>query len=122
MVKPFYRLFAGLMSCLLAGISLAGDVTIVRAGGYLDVREGRMVQPAEIVIEGNRIAAVNPEELPDGAQLIELGERILLPGLMDAHTHLTLDIEPGCVTRPVTWKTADFALRGGYNAELTLMA
>ena len=54
--------------------------------------------------------------------MIELGDRTLLPGLMDMHTHLTLDIEGDWVHRPVKETAADAALRGARNAWLTLQA
>jgi imidazolonepropionase-like amidohydrolase len=112
-------LLSGLWACVCLG---AESLQLVRAGGYLDVVAGRVVSPAVIVITGNQITAVNPDQEPVEAEVIDLGSMTLLPGLMDAHTHLTLDIEPGWVTEPATASTADFALRGVANARKTLMA
>ncbi len=75
-----------------------------------------------IVVEGERIAAINPAAMPAGARVVDLGEQTLLPGLMDAHTHLNYDIVEGWETEPVRYTTGDFALRGVPNAARTLLA
>src|SRR4051794_1283626 len=65
--------------------------TVVRAARMLDVRTGRMVQNPEIVIEGGRIVSVGTSSGAADAQVINLPNLTLLPGLIDAHTHLTGD-------------------------------
>jgi imidazolonepropionase-like amidohydrolase len=101
---------------------LHADTIVLKAARMLDVEAGRIVSPAVIVVEDERIADVNPDSVPAGAQVIELGDRTLLPGLMDMHTHLTLDIEGDWVHRPVKETAADAALRGARNAWRTLQA
>ena len=57
----------------------------------LDVKAGRLVQPAEILIQGERIVEVGSSvRHPAGAEVVDLGDRTLLPGLIDAHIHLFL--------------------------------
>jgi imidazolonepropionase-like amidohydrolase len=57
----------------------------------LDVKGERMVRPAEILIQGDRIVEVGSTvKHPGGAEVIDLGDRTLLPGLIDAHIHLFL--------------------------------
>ena len=57
----------------------------------LDVKAGRIVKPAEILVQGNRIAEVGSTvKHPAGAEVIDLGDQTLLPGLIDAHIHLFL--------------------------------
>ena len=58
--------------------------------------------------------AVNPQTLPAGAETIDLGDRTLLPGLFDMHTHLTLDFFTGdhWTTAAVKETPADWALYG----------
>lgn len=97
------------------------ETIVLRAARYVDVENGRYVSPAVLVIEDDKIAAINPATAPDG-EVIDLGDMTLLPGLMDAHTHLTLDIGPGWATEPVVFTSGDFALRGAANANKTLMA
>ncbi len=94
---------------------------VVRAAHWLDVAAGQVRSPAVVVVDDGRIASVGGA-VPPGAQTIELGDVTLLPGLIDAHTHLTLDIEGDWVTRPVRELPADAALRGARNARRTLEA
>ena len=64
---------------------------VLHAARLLDVRNARMVKPGEVLIEGERIVEVGSSvKRPAGAELIDLGDRTLLPGLIDAHIHLFL--------------------------------
>jgi len=64
---------------------------VIHAARWLDVATGRVVTPAEILVEGERITAVGSSvEHPHGAEVIDLGDTTLLPGLIDAHVHLFL--------------------------------
>jgi imidazolonepropionase-like amidohydrolase len=65
--------------------------TILRAARMLDVKNGRLIKPAEILIQGEKIAEVGSSvKHPAGAEIIDLGDRTLMPGLIDAHVHLFL--------------------------------
>jgi len=97
-------------------------VRALHVARLLDVESGRILENATVLIEGERIRAVNPEEIPAGAEVIELGERTLLPGLIDCHTHLNSDLEGEWVRREVLETAADAALRGAKNACATLLA
>jgi imidazolonepropionase-like amidohydrolase len=64
---------------------------ILHAARLLDVKNGRIIKPAEVLIEGERIIEVGTTvKHPAGAEVIDLGDRTLLPGLIDAHVHLFL--------------------------------
>lgn len=64
---------------------------VLHAARLLEVDTGHIVTPGEILIEGERIAATGSSvRHPSGAQLIDLGDTTLLPGLIDAHVHLFL--------------------------------
>ncbi len=68
-----------------------GSAVLITAARMLDVQAGRLIEPAEILIEGNRIVAVGSHvNHPTGAQVLELGNKTLVPGLIDAHVHLFL--------------------------------
>jgi imidazolonepropionase-like amidohydrolase len=110
---------AGLV--LLASHALAEPV-VIEADGYVDVVAGRLVRPAVIVVDGERIAAVNPATPPAGAKRLLLPGQVLLPGLMDAHTHLNYIIGEGWETEPVRFTGAEFAMRGIPFAAKTLLA
>jgi imidazolonepropionase-like amidohydrolase len=99
----------------------APSVIVLRAARMLDVQTGRIVSPAVVVIEKDRIKSVNPAIVPTGT-VIDLGDVTLLPGFIDMHTHLSMDIEGNWLNRPVTETAADNALRGARNARKTLMA
>ncbi|HET8667341.1 MAG TPA: amidohydrolase family protein, partial [Terriglobales bacterium] len=83
-----------LLSVQLAAQS-AATVTLVKAGRLLDPRTGNVLAPAFVLIEGDRIKQVGPPSqigVPSGAKIVDLGSATLLPGLIDGHTHLFLDI------------------------------
>jgi imidazolonepropionase-like amidohydrolase len=65
---------------------------VVRAARLFDSRSGSVTAPGLVVIEGDRIRAVGARaQIPPGADSIDLGDATLLPGLIDAHTHLTME-------------------------------
>ncbi len=61
----------------------------VRAARLLDVRSGRYMEHPVVVVVGDRIDSVGTA-VPPGATVIDLGDRVLLPGFVDAHTHILL--------------------------------
>jgi imidazolonepropionase-like amidohydrolase len=64
---------------------------VLHAARLLDVKNGRMVKPGEVLVQGVRIVeAGSAVKHPAGAEVIDLGDRTLLPGLIDAHVHLFL--------------------------------
>ena len=94
---------------------------VLRAARWLDVAAGQIRTPAVVVVQADASPAW-AATAPAGAEAIDLGDVTLLPGLIDAHTHLTYDIEGDWVTRPVRELPADAALRGARNARRTLEA
>lgn len=69
----------------------APKLTILHAARVLDVAAGKVISPGEVLVEGERIREVGPHVAhPSGAQVIDLGDTTLMPGLIDAHTHLFL--------------------------------
>ena len=100
---------------------------VLHAARLLEVDTGNILQPGEILIEGERIKAVGKSvDHPAGAKIIDLGDTTLLPGLIDAHVHLFL--HPGAedlqtVRESVPWRTilaeqaAEADLMAGFTAE-----
>ena len=110
------------VACLFAATAVRAETIVIEADGYVDVVAGRVVRPAVIVVDGDRIAAVNPPARPAGAKSIALPGHVLLPGLMDAHVHLNYIIGEGWETEPVRFSTGEFAMRAIPHAEKTLQA
>ena len=100
---------------------------VLHAARLLQIDTGTLLQPGEILVEGERIRAVGSSvEHPQGVRLIDLGDATLLPGLIDSHVHLFL--HPGAedlqtVEESVPWRTllaaqaAKADLLAGFTAE-----
>jgi imidazolonepropionase-like amidohydrolase len=72
-------------------VAAAPHAIVLHAARLLDIKGGRLVKPGEVLVEGERIVEVGSSvKRPAGAEVIDLGERTLLPGLIDAHVHLFL--------------------------------
>jgi imidazolonepropionase-like amidohydrolase len=75
----------------------ADPVTLIKAARLLDPRTGNILAPAAVLIESSKIKEVGaPAQVqakaPTGVKTIDLGSATLLPGLIDGHTHLLLDV------------------------------
>ena len=107
----------------LASFSWA-ETLVVTADRMFDARSGRISGPVRVVVVDGMIASVNPDSVPTGAKVVALGDRTLMPGLLDMHTHLTGDYFSGdhWVTMPVYETAADWAVLGTRFARDTLLA
>jgi len=97
---------------------------VVHAGHLLDVKTGKTLANQTILIEGDRIVRVEAtamdELLPTGATIVDLPNATVLPGLIDAHTHLTMDPNFGYSMLGISVPRE--ALIGARNARVTLEA
>src|SRR5438067_2787616 len=69
----------------------APGVLAVRAGRLFDSKSGQMLTNQVVVLQGERITEVGPDaqvKIPAEAQVIDLSQATVLPGLIDAHTHM----------------------------------
>ena len=120
-----------LLWCILAALASAqtppSHPLVLHAARLLDVKTGKMLKPGEILVQGERIAEVGSSvKHPSGAEVIDLGDRTLLPGLIDAHIHLFLhpgaeDLQTVQESVPQRTITATLAARddlmAGFTAE-----
>ncbi len=94
MKRTYFLLIA---YCLLHHVGPASaQVTVIQAGYVIDVASGTALANQTVLIEEGLITAVGANlSVPPGAQVIDLSEAYVLPGLIDAHTHLTMTTMPG---------------------------
>jgi imidazolonepropionase-like amidohydrolase len=90
-----YSLLRPLLLALLFSFSAfaqsAPAPIVLHAARLLEIETGKIISPGEVLVEGEHIAEVGATvKHPLGAQLIDLGDTTLLPGLIDAHIHLFL--------------------------------
>jgi imidazolonepropionase-like amidohydrolase len=102
----------------------AGSRTLVRAGHLLDVKTGKILDGQTIVVTGDTISSVAASSaLPTqpGDTVVDLGNRTVMPGLIDVHTHITgeTNFDPYF---ELTQTDAKQAIQGVVNARTTLMA
>lgn len=100
-------------------------VHVLRAARLIDGTGAAPIADAIVIVEGNRITAAGRAAsitIPRGARVIDLGDATLLPGLIDAHTHLVGRIlgDPEVFTAVVRDFRAFGAILGVANAEKTL--
>ncbi|MBV8911216.1 MAG: amidohydrolase family protein, partial [Gammaproteobacteria bacterium] len=76
-----------------AAAQAAPDTTVLKAAHMFDSTGTAIKDGMTVVVRGGRIASVGASEAPAGARVIDLGDATLLPGFIDAHTHLTMELE-----------------------------
>lgn len=106
------------------GAGITPKIIFIKAGRLIDVENNRVLSDQAIVVEGERIKSVSPlasATIPAGAQVIDLSTSTVLPGLIDAHTHLTGDATAGAY-KGLGVSVPRAALYGARSARVTLEA
>ncbi|HEX5124967.1 MAG TPA: amidohydrolase family protein [Rhodanobacteraceae bacterium] len=134
------KLLAAAVAAALAVPALAEDapiapkasVVVLHCGHVFDAAAGKLTGETTVVAEGKRIRElkpgfVDPDSLrgtgqPASFTYISLKNDTCLPGLIDAHTHLTSETSPTGYTDQFRWNTADYAIRSTVYARRTLDA
>src|SRR5256885_1521276 len=121
---------AGMLAALCAtmawGQAAAKKTYVLKAARLFDGKSDAVVKPGIVVVTDGRITAVGAKvELPAGAEVIDLGDATLLPGFIDAHTHLTgmyrEDYDKAALDN-LQKTIAQMAIETTANARVTLMA
>jgi imidazolonepropionase-like amidohydrolase len=103
------RVWAVLLLGAAGAAAAAAEDTVIVAGALLDGRSDRPRARQAILVRGNRVAGVSDDSAsarPAGARVVDLSNATVLPGLIDAHTHIFLQGEDPA--------------EGGYDAQLLL--
>ena len=118
-----------IIGCLIvaaAGSSAAhadGPITAIRAGHLIDTEAGRVLDSQTILVRDGVIAEIGPAiDVPSGARVVDLSGYTVLPGLIDAHTHLTIDIRSQDPLSELEHTAAERALGSLPNARAVLLA
>ncbi|HEX3880132.1 MAG TPA: amidohydrolase family protein, partial [Bryobacteraceae bacterium] len=125
MIKTTVGAFAIALSLAAACYAQSGPY-VLKAARMFDGKSDHVVSPGMVVVDGGKITGVGPQAaIPAGAQTIDLGDATLLPGFMDAHTHLSdpyyADYRQGEMDA-LKKSVAERALIASVNARVTLMA
>src|SRR6204780_423212 len=121
-----FPLFALAATLAFAQSSTAPRPIVIKAARMFDGVSDRVVSPGLVVVLGEKIRGVGAKaEIPPGSEIIDLGDATILPGFMDAHTHLTQPFEFDYRKQQMdtlTKNVAAQALDASVNARVTLMA
>ena len=122
-MKTFTKPLLAIVVLLTLSVTVSAQRTLVRAGRVLDVKTGKIATDQVIVIEGDKIASVGPASSVKATasdRTIDLPNATALPGLIDAHTHLTFNPQFGYDSLAISVPRE--ALIGARNARVTLEA
>src|SRR5204862_5331665 len=96
-VSRIFSCAVGMFAVTQLAAQSSSPTTLIKAGRPLDPRSENVLSPAAVLIENGKIKEVGPPpkvltHAPGDVKTIDLGTATLLPGLIDGHTHLFLDI------------------------------
>ncbi len=110
---------------LLAALPAAGaaELTAIHCGQLFDTRNGRLLADRTVVVEGDRIRAVQAGRTGvEGARTVDLSGHTCMPGWTDLHVHITQESNPARYAESFRLNPEHFAFRAVGYAEKTLLA
>lgn len=114
---------------VLVPMAAAAETVAIKAGAVVDPVTGREARDQIVIVESGIIRAVGRSiVIPDGARIVDLSSEWLVPGLIDAHQHLSIGMQYEArqpypdIAVYLTESTAHRALRGLHNAQIMLNA
>ncbi len=122
------KIWIAMALCLGITLSVAAQDdaspdTVIHAGVLIAIPGEQPLQERSILVsQGMIVDVVQGYVEPEGAQIVDLTQAHVLPGLIDSHVHLTSELGPQSRLQTVTYSDADFALLGARHARTTLMA
>jgi imidazolonepropionase-like amidohydrolase len=104
--------------------AVAEPVIAIHAGRLIDVAAGVVLEDRRLLVEGERVVSVAPwsGDAPDGAEVIDLSDFTVAPGLFDCHTHVADNVQASSYAETLTRSGAEQAFVGVENARATLEA
>jgi len=110
--------------CVWFACAVHAQTIAIRAGNLIDPSKGSIAKDQIILVKGNNIEAVGPNvEIPNDAEIADLSRSWVMPGLMDAHTHLTSGQKNWDLERSYLYEDSAYrALRGLKTAQVLLNA
>lgn len=97
--------------------------TVLKCGKFFDSVNECVKENVSVVVEGNKIVKVTCDAVDtDGAKVVDLSDKFVMPGMIDSHMHTLMNGEPGCMDDMIKLSEGDMAFNSMVNAQADLMA
>lgn len=103
-------------------LNLIAQRTVLHCGKLIDVKDKKVLENVSVIVEGNKITEIRNGFVTEGAKVIDLKGKYVMPGLMDMHVHMESETKKGAVADRFTMNLQDIAFESIKYADATLMA